>query len=104
MARGEVAKALLERGAAATVLVGAEQCGAVDVDGCLCCGEDCSDRCASLHDSATVMVRFAGGATGTIQVSGARLVGDWPIAQVSLFGDEGSLKLDFGLDTDGRVS
>jgi predicted dehydrogenase len=63
---------------------------------------DGAEMTSFLHDSATVLVEFAGGASGTIQVSGARAVGG-PDVEVRLFGDEGSLKLDFGL-TDGRIS
>lgn len=63
-----------------------------------------ADVASLLPDSAAMMVEFAGGATGTIQVSGARLVGDLPLFEVRLFGEEGSLQLDFGrLDTVGRV-
>jgi len=67
-------------------------------------GPDGADTSTFLHDTATVMVQFASGATGTIQVSGARLVGDSYPTEVRLFGDQGSLKLEFGLDTPGRVS
>ena len=66
-------------------------------------GPDGADTSTFLHDTATVMVQFASGATGTIQVSGARLV-DEMSAEVRLFGDQGTLKLEFGLDAPGRVS
>ena len=66
-------------------------------------GREGADVAPLLPDSATLMVEFEGGATGTIQVSGARSVGDWPLTEVRLFGDEGSLKLDFSLDTVGHV-
>jgi predicted dehydrogenase len=52
---------------------------------------------ASLNDSATVLLEFANGAQGAIEVSAARLVGESPDFELRLFGDEGSLKLDFDL-------
>jgi predicted dehydrogenase len=55
-----------------------------------------------LNVSATALLEFEGGASGTIQVSGARVTPGWLI-EMGLFGDEGSLKLECGPDTEGRV-
>jgi predicted dehydrogenase len=52
---------------------------------------------ASLNDSATVLLEFANTAQATITVSGASVVGQSPEVEVRLYGDEGSLKLDFDL-------
>ena len=52
---------------------------------------------ASLNDSATVLLEFANTAQATIKVSGASVVGQSPEVEVRLYGDEGSLKLDFDL-------
>ncbi|HEY5848431.1 MAG TPA: Gfo/Idh/MocA family oxidoreductase, partial [Microlunatus sp.] len=57
-----------------------------------------------LNDSAMLMVEFANGADGTIDVSAHRLVGDGgPTIEIRLYGDDGSLRLDFDL-AGGRVS
>jgi len=52
------------------------------------------ERATSLDDSATLMVEFASGARGIIDVSGVRLVGALPNQRIGLYGDEGSLEAD----------
>ena len=53
----------------------------------------------SLNDSAFLTVDFAGGAHGTIEVSGVHLVGDLPGYQIRLYGDKGSLEADVDMLT-----
>lgn len=60
------------------------------------------EQMESLNDSAAALVEFASGACGTINVSAARVVGWAPEVEIRLYGDEGSLKLNFGLD-EGRI-
>jgi predicted dehydrogenase len=58
----------------------------------------------SLNDSAMMLVEFADGADGTLEVSGHRLVGAaGPTIEIRLYGDDGTLRLDFGLEA-GRLS
>ena len=47
--------------------------------------------------TATMLVEYAEGATGTIDVSGTRMPGEGIDVDVRLHGDEGSLRLEFGL-------
>ena len=44
-----------------------------------------------------MLVEYAEGATGTIDVSGTRMPGEGIDVGVRLHGDEGSLRLEFGL-------
>ena len=52
---------------------------------------------ASLNDSASMLVEFADGAQGSIDVSAVRMVGELPNHRVRLYGDEGSLEADLDL-------
>lgn len=53
----------------------------------------------SLGDSAGLIVDFAGGAQGTIEISDVHLVGDLPSFQARVYGDSGSLEADVDLLT-----
>jgi predicted dehydrogenase len=53
----------------------------------------------SLNDSAFLTVGFAGGAHGTIEVSGVHLIGDLAGYQIRLYGDNGSLEADVDMLT-----
>jgi predicted dehydrogenase len=52
-----------------------------------------------LNHSATVLVEFVSGAQGTLHVSGARVVGGWPILEIRIYGDQGTLRLTTDLAT-----
>lgn len=47
---------------------------------------------ASANDSACALLEFAGGARGTVEVSGVRVVGELPSYEIRLYGEEGSLE------------
>ena len=57
---------------------------------------------ASLPGTATLLVDYAAGATGTIDVSGTRMPGEGIEVDVRLHGDEASLRLQFDLGG-GRI-
>ena len=56
-----------------------------------------SHSLTSLAGTATMLVEYAEGATGTIDVSATRMPGEGIDVDVRLHGDEGSLRLEFGL-------
>ncbi|HEY5787046.1 MAG TPA: Gfo/Idh/MocA family oxidoreductase [Microlunatus sp.] len=57
----------------------------------------------ALNDSAMLLLEFANGASGTLEVSAHRLVGEaGPAIEIRLYGDDGSLRLDFDL-AGGRI-